>query len=194
MIAAGLVFKETARPFPQYLNQFTLMPALDEHSDCSTTRGLWREPMRRDGRGLGHPRAEVVLGPGTETPFDLIPLVAALGLHQSSHFLCHCLCVYGFVPVEVTQPQCIDNTDAWRPGWGQHGEGDGMFWGWEEKPCLFLESLIARPGDRASVHIRRDGQGGVGRTSAHCRRGCRGGASPRAQDCSTPFLLQLTSL
>lgn len=56
----------------------------------------------------------------------------------------------GVVAVAMPGSQAADST----------GRGGAMFWGWKEKPCLFLEGLIAGRGARTSVHIWEGGGGG----------------------------------
>lgn len=56
-------------------------------------------------------------------------------------FLCHCLCIYGGVPAEVTRPQPLTHGF---PGWSQYYGWVRVSWSWKKNPCLFPENLIDR--------------------------------------------------
>lgn len=87
---------------------------------------------------------------------------------RGPRFLSHCLCVYGFVPVEVTLTQCRAAMTHGSPGWGLHREGQLNVLGMEGKALFIPGELDSQAwGQGFCAHL--GGVWGAGRTSAHGR-------------------------
>lgn len=98
-----------------------------------------------------------------ETRFALTLMGQPLSHIKGRGFLSHCLCVYGFVPAEATQPQGIDNNDARLPGWGRHPQGRLNVLGMRGKALFISGELDCQAGDQGfRAHLAGVGVGPCG--------------------------------